>query len=98
MSSVLNRAIESAHPVTRMAVIWNIKGSMAAYMEALLCRIGGRGRRGGGWRSRGGLRGGGLLLHPAHRDDRTFIQRQQRYRDRCLANADGSSPGSRHVE
>src|SRR5260370_40339995 len=46
MSSVLNQAIESAHPVTRMAVIWNIKGWTTAvygkaYAAGLACGGGG---------------------------------------------------------
>src|ERR1700722_12089748 len=50
----------------------------------LLRRIGGGRRRGGGWRGRG-LPGGGPLFDDAHGDDRALIERQQRYRERGLA-------------
>src|SRR5437879_3952661 len=56
--------------------------------SALLRRIGLGRRRGRGRRRSGGgrFRGSRLLFHHAHRDDRAFVQQQQRQRERGLAD------------
>src|SRR5579863_1477598 len=58
--------------------------SLGTTIDPLFRRVGGRRRGGGGW-GRRRLGGGGLLFHHPHGNDRAFVERQQRDRERGLA-------------